>query len=107
VIDAARVGPVVPPAYETDVVLFTHVLNSDGTILAQHDSLEAPSWDWQNGDVLVQIHPLSIPPDARPGVYDVTVGVYDRASGSRLPVLDNDEDVVGDRAFVVPLRVHE
>jgi hypothetical protein len=107
VIDAKQVGPIVPPAFETDVVLFTHVLDLAGDIIAQRDSLEAPSWDWQNGDVFIQIHPLVIPPETPPGSYDVAVGVYDRASGVRLPLLDDDERFVGDHAYVVPLSVHE
>jgi 4-amino-4-deoxy-L-arabinose transferase-like glycosyltransferase len=107
VTDAARVGPIVPPAFETDVVLFTHVLDPAGNIIAQHDSLEAPSWDWQNGDVFIQIHPLVVPPGAPAGSYDVAVGVYDRASGARLPLLDDDEHFVGDVAYVVPLTIHE
>lgn len=107
VLDAGRVGPVVPPAFETDLVLFTHVLDSDGNIIAQHDSLEAPSWDWHDGDVFIQIHPLFIPPDTAPGSYNAAVGAYDRTSGVRLPLLDDDEQPVGDRAFVVPLNVNE
>jgi 4-amino-4-deoxy-L-arabinose transferase-like glycosyltransferase len=99
------VGPVVPPAYETDVVLFTHVLDGTGSILVQRDSLEAPSWDWQNGDLLLQIHPLFIPPDSRPGSYDTIVGVYDRLSGERLTVIGEEGAIVEDRAFVVPLQI--
>jgi 4-amino-4-deoxy-L-arabinose transferase-like glycosyltransferase len=107
VIDAGRVGPLVPPAFETDVVLFTHVIDQDGNIIAQRDSLEAPSWGWQDGDVFIQIHPLFISPDEALGSYTVVVGVYDRASGARLPLLDADERSVGDSAIVVPLNVNE
>ena len=54
VLDPTQVGPAVFPANQTDVVLFTHVLNEDGSILAQQDWLAAPSWDWQTGDIVVQ-----------------------------------------------------
>jgi 4-amino-4-deoxy-L-arabinose transferase-like glycosyltransferase len=107
VTDAVKVGPAVPPAFETDVVLFTHVLDPQGDILAQRDSLGAPSWDWQNGDIFIQVHPLFIPAGTSPGSYRVAVGVYDRASGARLPVLDDDGSIVADYAYVVPLNVHE
>jgi hypothetical protein len=105
--DATKVGPVVPPAFETDVVLFTHLLDPAGGIMAQRDSLEAPSWDWQAGDVFIQIHPLLIPAASAPGSYTAVVGVYDRASGARLPVVDGDGRFVDNHASVVPLNVNE
>jgi 4-amino-4-deoxy-L-arabinose transferase-like glycosyltransferase len=107
VTDVTRVGPLVPPAFETDVVLFTHILDPAGNIIAQRDSLEAPSWDWQDGDVFIQIHPLYVPPETPPGSYTAALGVYDRASGARLPLLGNDERFMGDYASVVPLNVNE
>ncbi|MFZ0545429.1 MAG: glycosyltransferase family 39 protein, partial [Candidatus Promineifilaceae bacterium] len=58
VLDPTKVGPVVPPAFETDAVFFTHVLNPDGSILVQGDSLDAPSWSWQSGDLILQIHSI-------------------------------------------------
>ncbi|HUS94523.1 MAG TPA: phospholipid carrier-dependent glycosyltransferase [Patescibacteria group bacterium] len=107
VIDPALVGPVVPPAFETDVVLFTHVLDENGNILAQQDALQAPSWDWQTGDLFIQIHRLQIPAGTRPGAYQVVVGLYDRASGKRLPLLDEAGAIVDSSAPVVPLIVDE
>ncbi len=107
VTDAGKAGPVVPPAFETDAVLFSHVTDPEGKIVAQHDSLEAPSWAWQNGDVFIQVHPLFIPPVTSPGVYHAVVGVYDRSSGVRLPVFDDDGRFVEDYVPVVPLNVDE
>ncbi|MBI3241052.1 MAG: glycosyltransferase family 39 protein [Chloroflexi bacterium] len=69
VTDPARLGPMHPPTFKTDLNLFTHTLNSDGTILLQRDSLEAPSWDWKTGDIILQIHQLAIPGNAPPGEY--------------------------------------
>ncbi|HRQ38900.1 MAG TPA: glycosyltransferase family 39 protein [Chloroflexota bacterium] len=95
--DPARVGPIVPPAFTTDVVMFTQVLAADGRPLAQRDSLEAPSWGWQPGDVILQIHAIPIPADTPPGEYPVIVGIYDRTSGARLPVLDESGTAVDDK----------
>jgi hypothetical protein len=86
VLDPARAGPLVPPAYTTDAVFFTHLLDENGEIVAQRDGLDAPSWAWQPGDVILQIHPLTIPHDTQPGEYQPLVGIYDRTSGVRLPV---------------------
>ncbi len=107
VVDPTRVGPIVPPAFESDVIMFTHVLNKSGEILAQRDSLEVPSWDWEKGDLLVQIHPLFIPPETEAGEYEAVVGIYDRLSGERLPLLDAIGAIVDNRAYVVPLNVDE
>ena len=98
--DPSRAGPVVPPSFTTDAVMFTHVLDGAGGILAQRDALDAPSWAWQTGDLILQIHPLAVPEAAAPGEYAAVVGIYDRSSGIRLPVTTG-----GDSAAVPPLRV--
>lgn len=90
--DPARLGPLHPPAFKTDLNLFTHVLNPDGTIFLQRDSLDAPSWDWQACDTITQIHQFAIPADAAPGGYSAEIGLYDRLTGDRLPVLDSGAD---------------
>ncbi len=105
VYDPARVGPIVPPAFTTDVVMFTQVLGVDGRPLAQRDSLEVPSWGWQRGDVILQIHAVPIPTDAAPGEYPAIVGIYDRDSGVRLPVLNETGAPVDDKITVSPLIV--
>lgn len=105
VLDPERVGPVVPPAYTTDVVMFTQLLDGSGNVLAQRDSLEAPSWGWQRGDLVVQVHPVVIPADAGIGLTPAIVGIYDRQSGERLPVVDEDGNVVGTSASVESLKI--
>ena len=107
VADPARVGPIVPPAFETDVVLFSHVLGADGEIIAQRDALEAPSWSWQSGDIFIQIHALSIPVDASPGLHETVVGVYDRQSSERLRVVAPVGQNAGTTLPVTSLRLYE
>jgi hypothetical protein len=107
VTDPQKVGPLVPPAFKTDIVLFTHVMDNAGDIIAQQDSLEAPSWDWLEGDIFLQVHPVTIPGGVAPGLYKTTVGAYDRSSGERTPLLNPAGEIVDNRAFVVPLEVNE
>lgn len=107
VLDPAGVGPITPPSDTTDVVLFTHVLRPDGTILTQQDRLDAPSWDWRAGDYVLQVHTLAIPPDAEPGSYPVIAGIYDRASGERLRVWDGRAASTETRAVITPLQIGE
>jgi 4-amino-4-deoxy-L-arabinose transferase-like glycosyltransferase len=105
VVEPALVGPLVPPAYTTEVVFFSHVLDERGAIVMQRDSLDAPSWSWQPGDLVAQIHSMAVPPETEPGIYQTAVGVYDRYSERRLPVKGPNGQVVETRAFVVPLEV--
>jgi hypothetical protein len=105
VVDPARAGPLVPPFDTTDVTFFTQVLDESGQIVAQRDSLEAPSWDWQRGDVIIQVHPLAILPDAVPGSYQTIVGLYDKLSGRRLPALSAVGEIVDTFVVVAPLQV--
>jgi hypothetical protein len=92
--DASALGPLHPPVYQPDLVLFTHVLDDADQIVAQHDSLEAPAWAWQKGDILMQVHPITVPLDVTPGVYRATLGVYDRVSGVRIPPTSSPETEV-------------
>ncbi|MCP4418615.1 MAG: hypothetical protein GY805_18500, partial [Chloroflexi bacterium] len=102
-----RIGPVVPPAFTTDVVIFTQLLDENGAPFAQRDSIEAPSWDWQIGDLIAQIHPIPIPPETAAGSYQAIVGIYDRLSGVRLPVLALDGAVIGDFTAVPALTIDD
>jgi 4-amino-4-deoxy-L-arabinose transferase-like glycosyltransferase len=98
--DPTRAGPVVTPSFTTDAVMFTHVLDGAGGLLAQRDALDAPSWAWETDDLIFQIHPVVVPESAVPGEYQSVVGIYDRTSGARLPVAGG-----GDTATVPSLIV--
>ena len=63
--------------------LFAHVIGPDA-LIAQADSLGAPGESWTAGDVLLQLHTLTLPADAAPGDYPLAVGVYTRPDGARL-----------------------
>ena len=93
VVDPARVGPPRLPALLHDVNLFTHVLWPDGTIMTQQDLLGAPSWSWQPGDVVVQIHRLAVAGEIPAGAYQVVTGIYDPESGLRLTQADGRDAI--------------
>ena len=105
VIDPADVGPRQAGIEATDVVFFTHVLAGPEEILAQQDAIDAPSWDWQTGDLVVQIHRVEVPAGSAPGTYETRVGLYDRVSGARLPRVGSGEIVPGDAAIVESLEI--
>ena len=103
--DPARVGPIVPAVNTTDVVLFTHVLDQSGEILAQQDRIDAPSASWRAGDLVLQVHQIWVPEETGPGEYKTVVGLYDRQSGERLPRLATGAAADDARATVDPLRI--
>ncbi len=85
--DARGVGPYHAAIDGSDVVLFTHLLDGSGQIVAQDDRLDAPSSSWQSGDLVLQVHRLALPARLPPGVYTAVAGLYDRATQQPIPVV--------------------
>ena len=100
VTDPKNLSALHPPAFKTDLNLFTHILK-DGEVYLQRDALDAPSWDWQTGDVILQIHQIAIPSDAAKGEYKVRVGIYDRVTNQRLEIRDSGADAVAVTPLVI------
>ena len=105
VLQPERVGPIVPPANTTDVAFFVHLLDESDQIFAQHDGLDAPSWSWQTGDWVLQVHPIYIPPETAVGSYETVTGLYDKSSGTPTPLLSAQAARADGRVIVVPLSV--
>jgi 4-amino-4-deoxy-L-arabinose transferase-like glycosyltransferase len=72
-------------APQADYVLFAHLLAADGRRLAQVD-LPLPTRQWQPGRYQATELPLAIPADAPTGTLRLAIGLYDAASGQRLPL---------------------
>jgi hypothetical protein len=91
-------------------VLFIHALDTTGALIAQEDRLDAPAWDWQEGDVIAQSHRIALPRGCPQGPVNLEVGVYRQADLRRLPVLVSDIDgaetsAIGDAVFLQPVVV--
>ncbi len=69
--------------------VFIHIVDENGTIVAQTDRLPvnglAPTWRWQPGDLVRDVHQIPLPSDLTPGRYQVRLGLYTEANG-RLPL---------------------
>ena len=78
--------------------VFAHLRAEDGTIIAGDDGLWMDPYRAQVGDWLWQWHQFALPPDAPPGPYTLSVGLYDPATGERW-LLDDGSD-----ALVLPVR---
>jgi len=94
----------------TNMVVFAHLLDPAQRIQAQSDRVPVagsrPTTGWLPGEVLRDEHTLTLVPDASPGEYVLEVGMYDPASGERLPVIDRDGTRVDDRILLpTPIQV--
>lgn len=78
----------------TDYKVFVHVVGADDRPVFQSDRLPLsallPMTRWQPSEVLRDAHAMVAPADLSPGVYRVLVGVYDPATGRRLPAYRSD-----------------
>lgn len=77
-------------AFAADWKVFVHLVDANGRVLAQFDGqpLEGsyPTSRWIPGELIKDSYPLLLPADASPGPYRVLLGLYNEASGARLPV---------------------
>jgi hypothetical protein len=83
-----------------DYVVFAHLLDSEGKVVAQHDGQPLgglrPTATWAVGETVRDNHGLLIPRGTLPGEYQLVTGMYLQASGQRLAVSGAMERVAGD-----------
>jgi hypothetical protein len=90
--------------------VFVHLLNEEGQMVAQHDGepvgSERPTWDWRDREVIQDEHTLVIESDSPAGTYTLSTGLYDAATGLRLPAVGpNGERLPDDRVVLQDMRV--
>jgi hypothetical protein len=75
---------------DTDYTVFVHVRNQADETVAQMDQPPAagayPTSLWTPGETIRADFQIPLPQDLPPGQYDIVVGMYDFATGARLPV---------------------
>ncbi|RMF01531.1 MAG: hypothetical protein D6768_10435, partial [Chloroflexi bacterium] len=76
-----------------DYTVFTQLIGPDGQVWAQWDnppqSGRYPTSAWEAADRVVDRYTLALRPGAPPGEYRLLVGMYDPATGRRLPATLN------------------
>jgi lysophospholipase L1-like esterase len=96
---------------ETSYKVFTHLLGDDGRISGQKDDFPGqgalPTTSWVEGEVLVDEYEITVDPGALSGDYQLAIGMYDPASGARLPILDENGGIQGDRILLKKIVVGE
>jgi hypothetical protein len=58
------------------VKMFVHLLDQENQIQSQWDRSDVAWEGWQSGDMLLQLHRLSLPETLAPGNYAVWIGLY-------------------------------
>jgi hypothetical protein len=82
-------------AIPLEFTVFTQLLGPDGRVVAQQDNPPKGGWYptslWRPGDTVADDYSFQVAADAPPGEYRLIVGMYNPASGARVPVRDGGD----------------
>ncbi len=110
-LDLTLIWRSVSEAIHDSYSVFVHLTNEDGQIIAQSDSIPAagfrPTTSWRTGEVISDIHTISIPEIETPGSYRIWLGLYEPTTGVRMPIFVNGERLPDDRLLLRTLQVGE
>ncbi len=96
-----------------DYTAFVQLIDSQGNLVAQHDSLTGDGFNtstlWVPGRVVQDWHDLYVPRDVKPGLYRLIAGLYLYENLTRLPVADetgavSPDDVIELGEIKIPLN---
>ncbi len=89
---------------DTSYSVFNHLIDGDNRIWGQRDGLPGggalPTSSWILGEYVVDEYDIPVLEDTPPGQYVIETGMYDVTTMVRLPVLDAQGAVVGDRILL-------
>ena len=93
-----------------DYTVFVHLLDSQEQIRGQADSPPQgagryPTSVWDAGEVIADLHTLSLGPDLPAGEFHVAIGLYDPETGQRVGIIDENGQIAGDRVIISGLAV--
>jgi 6-pyruvoyl-tetrahydropterin synthase related domain len=93
----------VPPVQDYQV--FVHLLDDGGRMLGQNDGPPVNGYyaasAWLPDQIIADVHRVPVPAGSRPAA--VAIGLYDLASGQRLPAANAGGERLKDDALVIPL----
>lgn len=88
--------------------VFTHVLGPGNAVITGYDNppclRTCPTTTWRPKEVIRDEYLLRLPPDLDAGRYQLEIGLYDAATGVRLPLQQPSADE-GDRILLAPITV--
>jgi hypothetical protein len=90
---------------QDDWTFFAHLVDDLGFRWGGETFFHYPSSQWRAGEVVLFRKRMAIAPGAPPGQYALTVGVFAPSLDARLPVLNQDGQMVGTTVQVGPFDV--
>jgi hypothetical protein len=94
---------------ETSYTVFVHVLNKDGIMGGQWDSVPGggllPTSSWLEGEVIADEYEVPIKVGAPPGGYVIQIGMYDVHTGKRLKVQGESGDMEENRVVLHKIQI--
>ena len=75
----------------SSLVMFVHLSGPDGRLIAQEDRLDVALETLHAGDEFMQVHRVTLPGDAQPGLYRISFGLYSPITKSRVLVSGSDQ----------------
>jgi hypothetical protein len=93
-----------------DYTVFTHLFDSGSQLRGQHDNQPQngiyPTYLWDVGERVQDQYEIMIDPDAPPGEYSISVGMYILETLERLPIVTNEGESLPERSLTLSgLRV--
>ena len=86
--------------------VFAHLLTDSFEMFGGADLIPSPPTEgWAAGETVATVHTFTVPRDARPGLYQLEIGLYTRPDFRRLRVLDRINPAEEDRLLLGPLRI--
>jgi hypothetical protein len=94
---------------ETNYTAFVHAIGPDQVMRGQWDSMPgqgaSPTGGWLPGEIVADHYAVPMAKDAPPWSYDIFVGMYDAATGQRLPAASLESPLSDNRAWLGRVQV--
>ena len=89
--------------------VFTHLVDKDNRIWGQRDTMPKggtlPTICWIKGEMVVDEYHISIQPETPPGRYIIEIGMYQAETGQRLPIINQEGQVMDNRVLLEEITV--
>jgi hypothetical protein len=96
---------------KANYTVFVHAVGPDQIMRGQWDSMPkqgaAPTSGWLPGEIIEDHYEVLMAKDAPPWKYDIFVGMYDSATGERLPATSQAAPVSDNRVWLTRVQVVE
>ncbi len=96
---------------ESSYTVFNHLIDDENRTWGQSDGIPGdgalPTSSWISGEYVVDEYEIPVQSDTPPGEYLLEAGMYDLTTMLRLPIVDSEGAVLGDRILLeaTPVRV--